>query len=69
MKKGISVALVVVGVTLLFMGVSAMESFNSDVSRFFTGNPTDRSIWLLGSGLAATIVGASGVLMFWSKEE
>jgi hypothetical protein len=32
-----SVALLVVGIVLLIWGVSATESFSSDVSQFFTG--------------------------------
>ncbi len=68
MKKGISVALVVVGIIFLIMGVSAMESFQSDVSRFFTGTPTDRALWLLAGGAAATIIGAYGLLS-GSKDE
>jgi len=47
MNKGMSVALLAVGIVLIIMGVSASESFSSDVSRFFTGSPTDKTVWLL----------------------
>ena len=62
MNKGMSVALLAVGVVLIIMGVSASESFGSDVSRFFTGSPTDKTVWLLIGGIVAAIVGLFGLL-------
>ena len=62
MNKGISVALLVVGIVLIIWGVSAADSFSSDVSRFFTGSPTDKAVWLLVGGIAAGIVGLFGLL-------
>lgn len=62
MNRGISVALLVVGIVLLIWGVSATESFSSDVSEFFTGSPTDKAVWLLIGGIAAAIVGLFGLL-------
>ena len=68
MNKGISVALLVVGIVLIIWGVNALESFSSDVSRFFTGSPTDKSIWLLIGGIAVTLVGLFG-LSLGSKDK
>ena len=62
MNKAISVALVVVGVVLTIWGISASESFSSDVSRFFTGSPTDKAVWLLVGGILAGVVGLFGLL-------
>ena len=62
MNKGMSIALLAVGVVLIIMGVSASESFGSDVSRFFTGSPTDKTVWLLIGGIVAAIVGLFGLL-------
>jgi hypothetical protein len=62
MNKGMSVALLAVGVLLLIWGVNAMDSFSSDVSRFFTGSPTDKAVWLMIGGIAAAIVGLFGML-------
>jgi uncharacterized membrane-anchored protein len=61
MNKSISVALLVVGVILLALGVNAYHSASSDVSRFFTGAPTDKALWLLIGGLVASIVGSLGL--------
>ena len=62
MNKGMSVAFLAIGILLIILGVSASESFNSDVSRFFTGSPTNKAVWLLIGGIAATIVGLFGLL-------
>ncbi|MHB8522041.1 MAG: DUF3185 family protein [Limisphaerales bacterium] len=53
----ISVALLVGGVVLIILGVNAMNSFSSDVSRFFTGSPTDKAVWMLIGGLVAAGLG------------
>ena len=62
MNKAISVALVVVGVVLTIWGINASESFGSEVSRFFTGSPTDKAMWLLIGGILAGVVGLFGLL-------
>ena len=62
MNKPISLVLLVVGISLLIYGVSASDSLGSDFSRFFTGNPTDKTIWLLIGGLVAAAVGAAGLM-------
>ena len=61
MSKSVSVAVLVVGVILLVFGVSAYHSASSDISRFFTGAPTNKALWLLIGGLAAGIVGFLGL--------
>ena len=62
MNKGMSVAFLAVGILLIILGVSASESFSSDVSRFFTGSPTNKAVWLLIGRIAATVVGLFGLL-------
>ncbi len=57
MNKPLGIALVVVGIVLVIFGINASESVGSDVSRFFTGTPTDKSMWMLIGGIAAAIVG------------
>jgi hypothetical protein len=47
---------------LIVFGINATESFGSDVSRFFNGTPTDKSMWLLIGGIAAAIFGSVAVL-------
>jgi capsule polysaccharide export protein KpsE/RkpR len=44
MNKLISLAILAVGIVLVVFGVAATKSFGSDVSRFFTGSPTDKTI-------------------------
>ena len=57
MNKVISLALLVGGIVLIIIGVNATNSFNSDVSRFFTGSPTDKAVWMLVGGSVAAVVG------------
>jgi len=61
MNKGISIALLTAGIVLIIYGVSALNSFSSDVSRFFTGSPTNKTVWLLIGGAVAAIVGFFGL--------
>jgi hypothetical protein len=63
MNKAIGLALLVVGIGLLIYGVNASQSVSSSVSKFFTGNPTDKAVWFLLGGAAATICGAVMALM------
>lgn len=58
MNKGIGIALLVVGIVLIIFGLNASNSIGSDISRVATGTPTDKSMWLLLSGIAAAIIGA-----------
>ncbi|MDP2136433.1 MAG: DUF3185 family protein [Candidatus Didemnitutus sp.] len=62
MNRLISLALLVCGILLIIAGVSASESISSDFTRLFTGNPTDKTIWLLIGGAVAAILGLSGLL-------
>ena len=62
MNKPISIVLLVGGIILMIYGISASDSVGSSFSRMFTGAPTDRTIWLLLGGVAATIIGAFGIL-------
>ncbi len=62
MNKAFSLALLVGGVVLMILGITAMDSFSSDVSRFFTGSPTDKAMWLLIGGLVAAVAGLTMTL-------
>lgn len=57
MNKAFSLALLVGGIVLMIIGINATNSLGSDVSRFFTGSPTDKAIWMLIGGIVATVVG------------
>lgn len=62
MNKAISLALLVGGLVLLIFGFNASESFGSDVSRFFTGSPTDKAVWMLVGGVVLIVTGLIGLL-------
>lgn len=55
-------ALLAVGVVLIVYGLKASDSFGSDVSRFFTGSPTNKSIWLLIGGALSAAAGLAGLV-------
>ena len=62
MTKMVSIVLLLGGVVLIIMGVQATNSFGSDLSRFFTGAPTDKAIWMLIGGGVAGVIGLVGVM-------
>jgi len=62
MIKAVSLALLAGGIALTVFGVAAMNSTGSDISRFFTGAPTDKAMWLLIGGIVASVVGLVGLL-------
>lgn len=62
MNKILSLALLVGGIVLIIYGFNASDSVSSSVSRFFTGNPTDKTIWLLIGGFVAAAIGAGGLM-------
>ena len=58
----VSIALLVGGVVFMIFGIQATNSFSSDVSRFFTGSPTDKAVWMLIGGIVATLIGLFSIL-------
>ncbi len=62
MNKGLAIALLVGGIVLAIFGISAADSFSSDFSRFFTGKPTDKAMWMLIGGIVAAVIGLFGVM-------
>ena len=61
MNKLLSSAFFVLGVVLLVLGFIASDSVSSDLSRLFTGEPTDKTIWLLIGGGVSLVVGMGGL--------
>jgi hypothetical protein len=58
MNKGIGLALLAVGIALIVYGAHSSDSAASHLSNFFTGSPTNKTIWMLVGGIAAAILGA-----------
>ena len=67
MTKAISIALIVGGILLLYFGGQAFNSVSSDVSRVFTGSPTNKAIMLIVGGVIATIAGLTGMALSGRK--
>lgn len=68
MTKTISLAILAGGIVLLIFGIDAYNSAGSDVSRLFTGSPTDKTMWLLVGGVAVTALGLAGLVRGWTRE-
>ena len=58
MNRPLGIALLVAGIVLLVLGINSTNSVGSDVSKFFTGAPTDKAVWLLLGGIVAMIAGS-----------
>jgi len=67
MNKAVSLVILAAGIVLVIYGVAATKSFSSDISRFFTGSPTDKAIWMLIGGIVAIIIGLAGLSRGQSK--
>ena len=61
MKRVFSFALLAGGILLIVLGINASNGLSSDISRFFTGSPTDRAMWLLVGGVIEAVVGVMGL--------
>jgi hypothetical protein len=53
----IGVVLMIAGVVLIIIGVTASRSLADNVSSFFTGRFTQSTMWYLIGGIAAAVVG------------
>ena len=62
MNRAVSLAILAGGILLTIYGAAASKSFSSDISRFFTGSPTDKAMWMLIGGVVAIIIGLVGLL-------
>jgi len=62
MYKIISLVLLAVGVVVLIYGINASNSTASSISNAFSGNPTNKSMWLIGLGVLGIVAGGAGLL-------
>jgi hypothetical protein len=61
-RRIIGIVLIAAGGVLIYLGVTATRSFGDRLSSFFTGHPTETTMWYLIGGVAAAVVGL--VLLF-----
>lgn len=62
MRKILSTVLLVGGILLLYFGYTEYQSFGSEVDQMFGGAGSDKAIWMMVGGAAATIGGLMGFL-------
>jgi hypothetical protein len=61
MIKALFAALLVGGIVLIVFGFQSLHSLGNDVSRFFTGSPTDKTMMLFVGGAVAAAAGLFGL--------
>jgi hypothetical protein len=61
MNTALSAALLVGGIVLLIFGWNEHQSASSEISKFFTGNPSDRAMWMLIGGAVLGVIGIVGL--------
>ena len=66
MNRIAGIVVLVVGILLVGWGLQASDSLGSRISRVFTNEPTDRTIYLLVGGALMAAVGAS--LTFYPRK-
>lgn len=57
MNKPFGIALLVAGIVLVVWGMQGTNSISSDFSKFFTGSPDNKSIWLIIGGILSLVTG------------
>jgi hypothetical protein len=56
-KRIVGIALLVIGIGLLFFGLQATDTLTEEVHETLTGRYTDETTWYLIGGAAAAVVG------------
>lgn len=59
MNRIAGVVVLLAGILLAVWGLNASNSLGSEISRVFSGSPTDKSIYLVVGGALLAIVGAA----------
>jgi hypothetical protein len=62
MNRIVSLSLLVGGIVLIAVGMSAKDSLGPDVSRFFAGWLADKAVWVLDAGIVAAL---GGLMLLW----
>ena len=55
----LALVILLVGVLLLILGIAASDSVASSFSKFFSGTPSDRSVWLMIAGVVGIGIGSA----------
>lgn len=62
-RKIVGLAVLAAGIVLLVFAHNASHSTASQVTRVFTGNPTDKAMWLLIVGIVCVVAGLGAVFL------
>ncbi len=67
MIRAIALGILAGGIALTVYGINASRSFGSEISKVFTGNPSDHSMGLMIGGVAMIVAGAAGFFLGGKK--
>lgn len=67
MNTALSAALLVGGIILLVFGWNEHQSASSEITKFFTGNPSDKAMWMLIGGAVLSVMGLVGLVRGGSR--
>lgn len=56
-RRALGLVLILIGALLLIVGIGASKSVGDQLSNFFTGRFTDKTVWYLVAGVTSTVVG------------
>ncbi len=60
MNKPLAIALLIVGIILLIVGLGSMDSIQNSFSKLFSGELTDKTMWMIVGGCVCFVVGILG---------
>lgn len=67
MNRAIALGILAGGIALTVYGVNASHSFGSEITRVFTGNPSDRSMWMMIGGVVMIVAGGAALFLSGKK--
>jgi hypothetical protein len=62
MNKPVWIVMLLVGLAVLLVGVTASNSISSETSTSLTGTPTDQALWMMIGGGAVALLGLAGLI-------
>lgn len=67
MNRAIALGILAGGIALTVYGVNASHSFGSELTKVFTGNPSDRSMMMMIGGVVMIVAGAAALFLGGKK--
>lgn len=59
MLRIVGIGVAAVGVVLLVLGIMATDTFGESVTKTFTGQYSDQTVWFIAGGIAGIVIGGA----------